>query len=172
MKISLGKIPVIAQEIVAALLAEGDIEVRSEEIGEVELDFSSVLKEYTRVERDITDRARGLIATRGLEYTALNKLKRQIAEQQGFGLGDEAIEYLVLQMIEMLLHTVHVDEVYAEDNVLRRKMGEVLRKHMAPDTELDKEVRRRIKNLQEGSAAWEVEYRNVMDNLKRNRGES
>ena len=171
MKLSLGKIPTIAHEITAALTVEGDIEVRTEEIGEVELDVASVLKEYIRVDRDITDKARGLIATRGLDYQALSKLKRQIAEQQGFGLGDEAIEYLVLQMIEMLMHTVHVDEVFAEDNVLRKKMSDVLRKHMAPDTELDREVRRRIKNLQEGTTAWEVEYRNVMDNLKRNRGE-
>ena len=67
----------------------------------------------------------------------------------------------------MLLHSVHVDEVYAEDIELRRKMTTVLRKDMAVDNDLDREVRRRIKNLQEGTTGWEIEYRRLMDDLKR-----
>lgn len=167
MKLYPGKIPSISQDIAVALTAEDDIEVREEEMSEVELDFASVLKEYVRVEREITDQARELIAKRDLDFTSLNKLKRRIAEERGFGLGEDAVEYLVRQMIEMLLHSVHVDEVYAEDNVLRKKMGDVLKKYMNVDNELDREVRRRIKNLQEGTTGWEIEYRRLMEDLRR-----
>jgi hypothetical protein len=41
---------------------------------------------------------------------------------------------------------------------------------MQVDEELDEEVRRRIKNLQEGTSTWEVEYGKVLDQIKRNRG--
>ena len=167
MRLYQGKIPAIAHEIALTLLAEGDIEVRDTEVSEVELDISSVLREYVRVEREVTDRARDLIAQRDLDYTALNKLKRQVAEQRGFGLGEDAIEYIIQQIIEMLLHSVHVDEVYAEDHVLRRKMAAVLKKYMNIDADLDHEVRRRIKNLQEGTSGWEIEYRRLMEDLKR-----
>ena len=167
MKLYPGKIPSISQEITSILSAEGDIEVRETEVAEVELDISSVLKEYVRVEREITDRARDLIASRDLDYTALSKLKRQVADSRGFKLGEDAIEYIIHQIIEMLLHSVHVDEVYAEDIELRRKMTTVLRKDMAVDNDLDREVRRRIKNLQEGTTGWEIEYRRLMDDLKR-----
>ena len=167
MKLYPGKIASISQEITTALTAAGDIEVRESEVTEVELDISSVLKEYVRVEREITDRARDLIASRDLDYTSLNKLKRQVADDRGFKLGEDAIEYIIQQVIEMLLHSVHVDEVYAEDHELRAKMTGVLRKHMTVDSDLDREVRRRIKNLQEGTTSWEVEYRRLMDDLKR-----
>ena len=52
----------------------------------------------------------------------------------------------------------HVDEVFADDNTLRRKTRDVLRKHMMVDEELDEEVRKRIKNLEEGTQTWDIEY--------------
>jgi hypothetical protein len=49
-------------------------------------------------------------------------------------------------------------------------MSDILKKHMQVDEELDEEVRRRIKNLEEGTSTWEVEYGKVLDQIKRNRG--
>ena len=53
---------------------------------------------------------------------------------------------------------------------MRRKMIQVFRSHLDIDDELDQEVRRRIKNLTEGTAAWEVEYTKILEQLKRIRG--
>jgi hypothetical protein len=169
MKLYAGRIQAIAREIVEALAADGDIEVQPEQIEEVSLDIESVLKEYLRVDREVTDRARDVIATRNLPYNQLNKIKQQIADQRGFGLGEDSIDYLAKQAIEMLFHSHHVEEVFGEDHDLRRKMKPILKKHMAVDTELDQEVRGRIKNLQEGTSTWDIEYKKVMDELKRNR---
>jgi len=169
MKLYPGKIPMMAQEIAAALASAGDIDVRDQALNEVELDVASVLKEYVRVEREVTDQARELISRRDLDFTSLNKIKQRIADERGFGLEDDAVEYIVKQIIEMLMHSVHVEEVYAEDNVLRRKTAEVLRKYMNVDNDLDREVRRRIKNLQEGTTGWEIEYRRLMEDLRRTR---
>jgi hypothetical protein len=45
----------------------------------------------------------------------------------------------------------------------------VLRKHLAADEELDGEVRKRIRNLTEGTLAWDVQYRKVMEELRKSR---
>ena len=63
-----------------------------------------------------------------------------------------------------------VSEIFVDDSVMRKRMADVLKKHMQVDDELDEEVRRRIKNLQEGTSTWEVEYGKVLDQIKRNRG--
>ena len=68
------------------------------------------------------------------------------------------------------MQSQHVDEVYADDAVLRKKVKEILRKHMAIDEELDQEVRRRIKNLEEGTQAWELEYQKAMEQIRRKHG--
>ena len=52
----------------------------------------------------------------------------------------------------------HIDEVFAEDAILRRKIKDICKKHMQVDEAIDQEVRDRIKNLEEGSQAWDVEY--------------
>ena len=38
-------------------------------------------------------------------------------------MGDEALDYLLNQVVEMLNHSHNVDEIYVEDIVLRRKIA-------------------------------------------------
>src|SRR5260370_21269944 len=42
----------------------------------------------------------------------------------------------------------------------------LFRSNMQVDEELDEEVRRRIKNLQEGTSTWEIEYGKVLDQIR------
>jgi uncharacterized protein len=46
----------------------------------------------------------------------------------------------------------------------------VLERHMAAEEELDREVRDKIKNIEEGTKTWEVEYARMMETVKRKRG--
>ena len=76
---------------------------------------------------------------------------------------------MTTQMIESFMQSMHVEEIFAEDSVLRKKMVDILKKHMTVDDEVDAEVRRRIKNLEEGTATWEVEYQKALDQIRKNR---
>ena len=165
MRLYVAKVPVIAQEMVRTLVEAGDIETES--AAEVELDVTSVLKEYVRVDRELTDKAKDLMEKRGLPYGQFARTKRIMAEERGFPSGEEVLGYLANQLLEVFMHSKHVDEVYADDVDLRKKVQALLKKHMHIDEELDQEVRRRIKNLEEGTAAWDVEYQKALEQLKR-----
>ena len=97
-------------------------------------------------------------------------MKRALAGEKGFGLGEEGLDWMTTQMIESFMQSQHIAEIFVDDTVLRKRMTDVLKKHMQVDEELDEEVRRRIKNLEEGTSTWEVEYGKVLDQIKRNRG--
>jgi hypothetical protein len=168
MRLYTAKVPVISAEIVRSLVEANAIEVSNP--AEVELDVASVLKEYIRVDRELTDRAKDLMEQRKLPYGQLGKIKRTLAEEKDFGLGEEAITWVCTQLLETFMHSANVEEVYADDAALRRVIKDVLKKHMAVDEELDAEVRQRIKNLEEGTATWELEYNRVMDQIKQKHG--
>ena len=168
MKLYSGKIPVIAEEIVRQLSQAGDIDVS--DAREAQLDVEAVLKEYQRLDREITDRAKDTLEQRKLAYSELGKIKRTLADERGFGLGEEATMWIANQILETFMQSSFIEEIFATDAVMRKKMADVLRKQMAVDEELDAEVRQRIKNLQEGTANWDVEYAKVMDQIKRKRG--
>ncbi len=170
MRLYPGKVTAIATDMVQALEQSGDIEIAEDMHQEVVLDIESVLREYIRADREITDRARDQISRDGLEFNQVNKIKTRIAEERGFGVGERAVEYLTRQIIEALFHSRHVEEVYGEDHALRKTLRDTMNKHLHVDDDLDQEVRRRIKNLQEGTATWEVEYHKVMGDLKRLKG--
>jgi uncharacterized protein len=168
MRLYSGKIPSVGAEIVKSLVEMGDIEVTDK--AEAEMDVQAVLKEYLRLEREITDKAKDLLQKRNLPYEQFGKVKRTLAGEKAFGLGEDGLDWMTTQMIESFMQSPHIAEIFVEDAVLRKHMVEVLKKHMQVDEELDEEVRRRIKNLQEGTSTWEVEYGRVLDQIKRNRG--
>jgi uncharacterized protein len=168
MKLYPGKIPVIGSEVVKTLVDGKDIAVIDK--GEAELDVQAVLKEYLRLDKEITEKVKDILQKRGLPYEQFGQVKRAVAKEKGLGLGDDALEWMTNQMIESFMQSPHIEEVFVEDGVLRRKMADILKRHMAVEDELDQEVRRRIKNLQEGTSTWEVEYQKALEQIKRNRG--
>lgn len=168
MKLFPGKIDTISADIIGQLVRDGDLEVSNRH--EAELDVASVLKEYLRLDRELTERAKDILEIRGLPYSAFGRTKRALAEQRDFGLGEESLSWICTQLLETFMQSKHVEEIFAEDTVLRRKMKEILQRHMSVDEELDQQVRERIKNLQEGTHAWELEYNRVMDQMKQKYG--
>lgn len=165
MRLYAGKIPTIAGELIRKLKDDGDIELSNP--AEAQLDLEAVLKEYLRLDRELTEQAKDQLEKRRQGYDAFPKIKRDLAEKRGLGVGEESVGYIANQILEALMHSKFVDEVFADDVDMRKKIQASLRKHMQVDTEIDQEVRRRIKNLQEGTATWEIEYQRVMDQVKR-----
>ena len=168
MKLFPGKIDIISAEVIRGLTRDGDLEVTNGQ--EAELDVASVLKEYLRVDRELTERAKDIMEIRGLPYSHFGRTKRGLAEERDFGLGDESISWICTQMLETFMQSHNIDEIFADDPTLRRKIKEILRRHMAVEDELDQEVRDRIKNLQEGTSAWDIEYQRVMGQMKQKHG--
>lgn len=168
MKIPKSRVAQIASEMLRGLTEQGDIE--TENPAEVELDLQSVLNQYIRDEQEVTDKAREMMARRGLPQSQLGQLRRQLADQQKIKLGDEAIDYLVDQLIEFLMHSHNVAEIYAPDHRLRRVLREPLRNLQNLDESLDAQVRGRMKHVQEGSALWEVEYQRILEDVRRRKG--
>lgn len=170
MKIYTSRISMMADEIAKHLIDEKAVEVTSEEMNEFRLDLESVLRSYVDTDRRIHEEAQELISRRGLDFTQLGRIKREVAKKYNFALGDDAIDWITDQMIEMLYHTTHVEEVWADNNDIRRITRPILLKHTSLDDELDAEVRKRIKNLSEGSMAWDVKYQQVLEDVKRRKG--
>jgi hypothetical protein len=168
MRLYPAKIPTICSELVSALVSGGDIE--TEEPKEVEIDIASVLNQYLETDRAVTERAKDMMQARNMPQGEFGRMKRLVADQKEFKIGDEMLDYVLDQIVEMLMHSKNVEEVYAEDVVMRRKMSPILKRHMAVDEEVDRETRAHIKHVQEGTSTWEVEYRRVMEEIKRRKG--
>lgn len=168
MRLYAAKIDTIASEIVSKLTSDNDLETSSHR--EAELDVASVLKEYLRVDKELTERAKDILEIRGLPHSHLFRTKKQLADQKDFGLGEESLTWIVNQMVETFMQSKNIDEVYSEDTVLRKKIKEIVRKHMQVEDELDQEVRQRLKNLQEGTSAWDLEYERVLGQVKQKHG--
>lgn len=168
MRLYTGKVASIAAEVTRALVASNDIEAESPK--EVEADIVSVLNNYLSMEREINERAKEILERTGRPQSEFNRVRQLAADEKGMKLGDEALDYILDQVVEIFHHSANVDEIFAEDVELRRKMAPVFKKHMAVDDGLDAEVRAQLRHVKEGTRDWDIEYQKVLERLKRMKG--
>jgi len=168
MRLYQGRIPAIATDIVKALVSNGDIDTETPK--EVAADIEAVLKGYVDADRQMTEEAKDLVQARNLPQRELGRIKRLVSDQKKIPIGDETLDYLLDQIVAMLMYSNNVDEVYVEDVELRRKMAPILKREMAVDEQLEKETRARLGHMQEGTRTWEIEYQRVMEDIRRRKG--
>jgi hypothetical protein len=168
MRLFAGKVPAIATEVVRALVAAKDVE--AERPKEVEADVAAVLNQYLADEREVNERAKDVLERTGKPQGDYQRVRALVAEEKGIKVGDEMLDYLLDQVVEMLMHSGNVDEVFVEDVDLRRRMAPAFKKHMAADDSLDAEVRGQLRHLREGTRDWEIEYARVLEQVKRRKG--
>jgi hypothetical protein len=168
MRLYASKIPHITESVTRALVDPGDIEINDR--NEFKRDIESILREYLRKDRELTEAAKDILEARGLPYSDLYRTKRQLAEREDFAIGDESVNWIANQLIELFMQSQYVEEIYAEDTKLRKTLREVLRRNMQADDDLDREVRRHLKHLSEGTSSFEVEYQKQLEAIKRKHG--
>jgi hypothetical protein len=162
------KVSPIAAEVVRVLTAGNDIEAETPR--EVEADVVAVLNNYLSIEREVNERTKDVLERTGRGQTEFNRVREQVAAQKGIKIGDEMLDFLLDQVVEIFHHSTNVDEIYCEDVELRRKMAPVFKKHMAVEDALDGEVRAQMKHLTEGTRTWDIEYARILEQVKKKRG--
>lgn len=171
MRLYASQVSKIATEVVRLLVAAGQNGgIEAETPVEVERDVMAVLQSYVETEREVGERTRELLARTNRGMGEYGRVREQIAESKGIKVGDETLDYLLDQVVEMLMHSNNVDEVWGADVDLRRAMAPVFKKYMTADDALDAEVRAQLRHLKEGTREWDVEYARVMEATKRKKG--
>ncbi|MER2564670.1 MAG: DUF507 family protein [Myxococcaceae bacterium] len=163
-------VPIIAREIIDRLAKEKDIEVEAIRMADAELDMAAIMREYLANEERVNQATREALERRGYDFSKFNQVKREMADVRGFKLGDDGVEFLINQMLEFLLISRNVEEVFADDTQMRPKILQVMKKHLDIDEEIDREARGRLKHLQEGTSAYEIEYQKTLEQIRRARG--
>jgi hypothetical protein len=163
-------IPKMSKEIIAALRTGGDVEIDDTKLEEAELDVAAILVEYCNAEDRLNQETKEALTRRGMSPDRFAQVKKNLAENRGHKTGDEGAEYVINQILEALMHSRNIEEVFAEDHEMRRKITDSLKKYHGIDEEIDREVRGRLRNLREGSAEWDIEYEKLVGQAKRARG--
>lgn len=163
-------VPIIAREIIQRLMQDNDIEVEPIRVSDAELDIAAIMREYLANEERVNQATREALERRGYDFSKFNQVKREMADVRGFKLGDEGVEFLINQMLEFLLISRNIEEVFSDDNQMRPKINQVMKKHLDIDEDIDREARGRLKHLQEGTSAYEIEYQKVLEQIRRARG--
>jgi uncharacterized protein len=160
-------VPELASAIAKTLVDKKLIETES--VADVQADVGAVLDQYLNDEQEISNKARDIAQARGLPPAEASRLKRELAKQKNVGVGDDSMDYVLDQLLEMLMHSASVEEIFAADHELKRAMREPMRANEAAQEKLEGTLRGRLKHVQEGTAQWEIEYRRLREEVERRR---
>jgi uncharacterized protein len=166
MKIYRRVIPKIAKDIVRSLLASRAIEVEDGHRDEAELDLAGVFVDYMNEVDKLKHDAQDALQRHSLPAEMLGRVKRSLAQNRKVVVGEGAFDYVVDRVLESLFSSRHIEEVFIEDQELRKIVAPAIQKYLGVDEELDREVRGRLKNLREGTSEWEVEYSRLIEQMR------
>ena len=85
-------IPAIARDVIATLMADGDVEVETMRVADAEMDMASIMKEYLASEERVNQATREALDRRGYDHSKFNTVKREMADVRGFKMGDDGID--------------------------------------------------------------------------------
>jgi hypothetical protein len=164
------KIPVIARDIIEALVTAGDIELAAENREEAEKDIVAIMDEFVRRDMHLRNAVRDHMAERNIPYDQYGRSRSQIAEGMGHPLGEDVEKFLARQFVENLMISHFIDEVYEEDRVMYKRLLEVLRGHNVDERDIREQAKERVKNVREGTVDYEIALQKAVREEKKRRG--
>lgn len=170
MKLYRAKIPVIAKECIDRLARDGDIEIDPDRKADAEADLVAIMEDYLRRDNQLRESIRDHMADQGISYDQYGRTRAKMAGRMDHPTGDDVERFLVRQFIEMLLNSPNVEEVWAEDAAMYRKLMEVIRAHDVDEEAIRQAAREKLKNLQEGTMEFEIAMRDAVREVKKRMG--
>jgi hypothetical protein len=170
MKLYRAKVGMIAQECIARLLEDGDIELGEGKREAAEQDLVAIMEDYLRRDFELRERIKDHMADGEIPYGRFGKIRSEMAEENGHPIGDDVERYLVRQFVENLMISPSVEEVFEEDRVIYKKLMDVVKGHHVDEDALREEAKDKIKNVREGTVDYEIAMRNALRDVKKRRG--
>lgn len=170
MKLYRARIPQIADKCIEVLEDAGHIEITPGRRPEAVADLEAIMEDYLRRDSQLRESTRDRMAEEGISYDQYGRTRARMAGQMEHPTGDDVERFLVRQFIEMMLNSPNVDEVFAEDAILYRKLMEVIQAFDVDEDAIRDEARSKIKNVAEGTMEYEIAMRHAIRDVKKRMG--
>jgi hypothetical protein len=93
-----------------------------------------------------------------------------MADEWGHPTGDDVERFLARQFVENFMISRFIEEVYAEDKDLYKKVLAILRDQHVDEHALRDEAREQIKNIPEGTVDYEIALSKALKEVKKRHG--
>jgi len=170
MKLYRARIPTIATTVIAELCKTEEIEVEAANRAEAELDLIAVMEEYLRREMELRETVREHMARHSIPYDRYGETRGKVASASQHPTGDDVERFLARQFVEAFMISRFVEEVYADDRDLYKRVLDILRGFHVDERALREEAREKVKNVREGTVDYEIALSKAIKEVKRRHG--
>lgn len=170
MKLYRSRIGTIARAVYDRLVNEGDLEVPAESREEAEQDLVAIMDSYLRRDMDLREAVREEMEKKAVPYDQYGKTRGEVADRWSHPVGDDVERFLARQFVENFMISKFVEEVYAEDREIYKKILDVMKAHDVDERALRAEAEERIKNIPEGSVERQDALNRALKEVRKRHG--
>ena len=164
------RIPMIANAVIDRLCNDGDIDVELEDRPEGEQDLVAIMETFLKRDLDLRDAVKDTMSRNNVPYDRYSKVRSEIAEAWGHPTGESVKKYLSRQFVENFMISNFVQEVYSDDEMLFRKILDIIRSFDVDERGLRDEAKTLVKNVSEGTVDYEIAFAEALKEVKRRHG--
>jgi hypothetical protein len=155
------RIPMIATAVIEKLCNDGDIDVELEDRPEAEQDLVAIMDTFLRRDLDLRDAVKDTMSRRNIPYDRYSKVRSEIADGWGHPTGESVKKFMISNFIQ---------EVYSDDDMLFRKILDIIRSFDVDERGLRDEAKDLVKNVTEGTVDYEIAFAEALKEVKRRHG--
>ena len=164
------RIPMIANAVIEKLCNDVDIDVELDERPEAEQDLVAIMETFLKRDLDLRDAVKDTMSRRAIPYDRYSKVRSEIAEDWGHPTGESVKKYLARQFVENFMISNFVQEVYSNDDMLFRKILDIIRSFDVDERGLRDEAKGLVKNVNEGTVDYEIAFAEALKEVKQRHG--
>ena len=166
MRLYRSRVAGIAKKIIKELTENNHIEVEAPNRLEAVADLEAIMVEHIKREHRLRDAVRERMATLRIPYDEYGRTRSRLAKEWGHPLGNQIDRYLSSQFVESFMVSPYIEEVFSDDNTMKRLIQDILKEFDVDEGALRDEAREKIKNISESSPEYEIRFEQALREVR------
>jgi len=148
----------ISKNIIFSIKNNKYLDILPSKIKNAEMDIAFVLLRIWKNNREIDYNTEKLMQNKGINNKYFSQIRHNILTTWMDGENKDVIYNITIRILNILLKSCNIDEIYVDNNILQNKINNILIENLLITSEINRIVINNLTGYKKGTSEWEILY--------------
>lgn len=148
----------ISKNIIFSIINNKFLDILPSKIKNAEMDIAFILLCIWKNNREIDYNTEDLIRSKKINNKYFSQIRHNILTTWMDGENKDVIYNITAQILNILLKSCNIDEIYVDNNILQNKINKILIENLLITSEVNRIVTNKLTGYKKGTSEWEIIY--------------
>jgi len=148
----------ISKNIIFSIINNKFLDILPSKIKNAEMDIAFILLCIWKNNREIDYNTEDLIRSKKINNKYFSQIRHNILTTWMDGENKDVIYNITTQILNILLKSCNIDEIYVDNNIIQNKINKILIENLLITSEVNRIVTNKLTGYTKGTSEWEIIY--------------